>query len=156
MGVISAWTISSYASRPGQNPTPSSIRKAIAISSIAQSKTTLSNLPPKKMQPTKYTVLKIHSCIVAHALVRAASRLVSTLACELVSITNKRRDESRRRRPGACATSYLTVFAKSSTKSIAALLAFTLLTTTASALTPKQRQDNINSFEYVWTAIRDN
>src|SRR6266850_7216946 len=34
---------------------------------------------------------------VAHALMRAASRLVSTLAFELSSHTNKRRDESRRR-----------------------------------------------------------
>jgi len=59
--------------------------------------------------------------IVAHALVRAASRLVSTPV----------------------------------SKSIAALLAVTLFTTTASALTPKQRQQNIDSFEYVWTAIRD-
>jgi carboxyl-terminal processing protease len=40
-------------------------------------------------------------------------------------------------------------------KSIAAFLAFTFFSTTASALTPKQRQQNIDSFEYVWTAIRD-
>src|SRR5438552_10864385 len=53
------------------------------------------------------------SSIVAYALVRAASRLVSTL------------------------------------------LAAILFTTTASALTPKERQLNIDSFEYVWTAIRD-
>ena len=62
--------------------------------------------------------------IVPHALVRAASRLVST-----------------------------PVFIPR--KSIAVFLAFTLLTTAASPLTPKQRQDNVDSFEYVWKAIRD-
>jgi len=51
--------------------------------------------------------------IVAHALVLATSRLVSTL------------------------------------------LAAILFATTASALTPEERQLNIDSFEYVWTAIRD-
>src|SRR2546429_8517467 len=40
---------------------------------------------------------------------------------------------------------------------IAAFLAAALFSTTAFAfaLTPKQRQLNIDSFEYVWTAIRD-
>jgi carboxyl-terminal processing protease len=71
------------------------------------------------MPPTKYR------CTVAHALLRAASRLISTLVFEPI------------------------------TKSIAAFLVLTLLATAAPALTPKQRQLNIDSFEYVWTAIRD-
>jgi hypothetical protein len=90
--------------------------------------------------------MRLTEDIVAHALVRAASRLVSTPACGLISITNKRRDEPRRRRPGARAT-----------PAIGFLLAFSFFATTAFAfaLTPKQRQLNIDSFEYVWTAIRD-
>src|SRR5258708_7300983 len=114
---ISAWTINSPASKPAKSPTPSSIRRAIAISSTAQNKPTLSSYPPKNMRLT--------DCIVPHALVRAASRLVST-----------------------------PVFIPR-TKSIADFLSLTILATTASALTPKQRQDNIDSFEYVWKAIRD-
>src|SRR5258708_21293894 len=43
-----------------------------------------------------YAKVLTSSHTVAHALVRAASRLVSTLASEFVSPTNKRRDESRR------------------------------------------------------------
>src|SRR5216684_5727 len=35
---------------------------------------------------------------VAHALLRAASRLLSTLACELYEFRGKRRDDSRRHR----------------------------------------------------------
>ncbi|HEY6390423.1 MAG TPA: S41 family peptidase [Bryobacteraceae bacterium] len=38
---------------------------------------------------------------------------------------------------------------------IAAFLASALFATAALALTPRERQQNIDSFEYVWTAIRD-
>src|SRR5258706_8108657 len=138
---ISAWTINSPTSKPAKSPTPSPIRRAIAISSTAQNKPTLSSYPPKNMRLTE--------CIVAHALVRAASRLVSTLACEFAPHLNKRRDgserprgESRHRRPGACAT-------------ISLIFAIFVTSAFASPLTPKQRQLNIDSFEYVWTAIRD-
>ncbi len=41
---------------------------------------------------------------VARPIVRAASRIVSMLVCNLYVFTSKRRDESRRRRPGARAT----------------------------------------------------
>src|SRR5216684_4271305 len=42
----------------------------------------------------KYLIVSIAD--VAHALVRAASRLVSTLGCEFPPSATKRRDESRR------------------------------------------------------------
>jgi len=91
--------------KAGEKPNPSSIRKGIAISSMARNKPISSSYPPKKMQLIRrFAILNTHSRIVAHALVRAASRLVSTLACEFVPHLNKRRDESRRRRPSACAT----------------------------------------------------
>jgi carboxyl-terminal processing protease len=78
--------------------------------------------------PTPHNIRNICSTV-ARALMRAASRLVSTLVSEPIS--------------------------KSCPKYITAFLAAALFATTAFALTPQQRQLNIDSFEYVWTAIRD-